>query len=121
MHNIPLGKAGEAAAATYLQDTLHYKILQQNYRNRFGEIDIIASDGKILVFVEVKTRKSAIYGQPAESVEKKKQKKITLTAMAYLSHHNYWHKVCRFDVIEVKPTISGFRIRHIRHAFRYAE
>lgn len=116
-----LGKSGENAAVSYLRNILHYKILQQNYRHLLGEIDIIAADGPVIVFVEVKTRQSLSYGRPAEAVEKHKQKKIASTAAAYLCQHNLWDRTCRFDVVEVIRNISGFRIRHIRHAFWYTE
>lgn len=113
-----LGKAGEEAAASYILDTLKYTLLKQNYRSRIGEIDLIAQDGSTLVFIEVKTRRSKRCGRPAEAVERRKQRKISLAAQAYMAQYNCWHRPCRFDVIEVMPSRQGtFYIHHIRHAF----
>ena len=121
MDDKQLGRCGEAAAARYICTYKHYKLLCQNYRNRLGEIDIIAQDGQVIVFIEVKTRKSRQYGQPAEAVEMHKQHKITQTAKSYLSRYGLWHRPCRFDVIEVMPSSAGFHIHHIQHAFLSAE
>ena len=117
MTNTSLGILGEKAAAAYVLHTKRYVIVEKNYRNRLGEIDIIARDGACLVFIEVKTRQSRRCGRPAEAVERHKQKKIVLTAKAYLHQHNLWNQPCRFDVIEVEPSPKGFAIYHIRHAF----
>lgn len=117
MSDASLGKAGEEAAAKYLRHTLGYAVLSQNYRNRLGEIDIIAQDGDTLVFVEVKTRRSQQCGRPAEAVENRKQRKLSLVALSYMTRHHCWHMPCRFDVVEVIPSPRGFHIHHIRHAF----
>ena len=121
MNDKQLGRCGEKAAAQYICTDKHYKLLSQNYRSRLGEIDLIAQDGSVIVFLEVKTRKSCQYGQPAEAVEKHKQHKIIQTAKSYLSRYGLWNSPCRFDVIEVMPSATGFRIHHIRHAFLSVE
>lgn len=121
MNDRQLGMRGEEVAAQYIRSQKHYKILCKNYRSRLGEIDLIAQDGSVIVFIEVKTRNSRQYGQPAEAVEKHKQHKITLTAKSYLSRYGLWHTPCRFDVIEVMLSSAGFRIHHIPHAFLSVE
>lgn len=112
-----LGKAGEEAAVSYLLHTAGYAVIKQNYRTRIGEIDIVAQDGCTLVFIEVKTRQSQQCGRPAEAVERRKQRKLSLAALSYMAQHGCWHNPCRFDVIEVMPSAQGFHINHIRHAF----
>lgn len=95
-----------------------YHIRCCNYRNRLGEIDIIADDGDTIVFIEVKTRTTAAYGRPCEAVERRKRRKLTQVASAYLSQFGLWEKPCRFDVIEVWPGRQGTpSLRHVVHAF----
>ncbi len=106
------GKAGESYAALYLKKK-HYKIVEQNFRCRYGEIDIIARDNGTLVFVEVKARKNTDFQRPAESVSAKKQKRIITAAKYYLMQNLISDAVCRFDVIEV----TGEQINHITDAF----
>jgi len=95
-----LGKAGETLAAEYLRQS-GYTILERNYRSRSGEIDIIAKQGKTLVFAEVKTRKSASFGSPAAAVTLKKQAQISRVAQEYLARENLFDRPARFDVIAV--------------------
>lgn len=109
-----LGSFGEAAAADYLRDK-GYRILEQNFRTRLGEIDVIASQGGYVVFVEVKLRKSAAFAQAREFVTYSKQRKILAAAQQWLQ----W-KHCalqpRFDVIEVyAPQGTDTRDPEIRH------
>jgi len=113
-----LGRWGEERAAEFLK-AKGYRILETNYKNRIGEIDIIASDGKTLLFVEVKTRRSLAYGQPYESVTRHKQMKIARVAFAYLKHRCGTVDVnARFDVISIIRDESGqARIEYIPHAF----
>lgn len=116
-----LGKAGETLAAEYLTQ-IGYTILERNYRSRTGEIDIIARQGKTLVFAEVKTRKTAAFGSPAAAVTVKKQAQISLVAQEYLTRHNLFDRPARFDVIAVlapdgkKPQIeiitNAFELHH---------
>ncbi len=96
-----------------------YHVRCCNYRNRLGEIDLIAEDGHTLVFIEVKTRTTAAYGLPCEAVERNKRRKITRVASAYLAQFDLWERPCRFDVIEVWPDDQGEPvIRHLVHAFQ---
>lgn len=83
------------------------KILQQNYRSRFGEIDIIALSEQHLVFVEVRYRQNTSYGSAAETVTRAKQKRIISTARHFLSRGDFNELPCRFDVIEASSDKSG--------------
>jgi len=116
-----LGKVGEAAAAWYLEKK-GWKVLERNYRCRFGEIDLIVLDGNVLVFVEVRTRSSASFGTPQESVGYKKQNKLRSLARYYMMDRQVKYKISgyRFDVLAVKiDRESGKteRIEHIKNAF----
>ncbi len=93
-----VGRAGEVFACNYLKNK-GITIIARNYRNRLGEIDIIARDGEYLCFVEVKTRTGSSAGFPAESVNKAKQRKISQTACGYLKQHGLKNVNCRFDVV----------------------
>ncbi len=94
-----LGKWGEALAAEFLRKK-GFSIVAANYKTRFGEIDLIAEDKKTVVFVEVKLRKNAKFGNPAEFVTFSKQKKLRASAEIWLSQ-NDTEKNLRFDVIEI--------------------
>ena len=95
-----LGQAGEELATAYLEKA-GYKILIRNYRQKCGEIDIIAEDRGTLVFVEVKTRKSTSFGIPFAAVTEKKQRQIGRVAQVYLSSNNLFNHPARFDVISI--------------------
>ena len=108
------GSSGERIAEEYLKKE-GYDILARNFRTRLGEIDIVASKGEYLVFVEVKARKSEAYGFPSESVTYAKQRKISMVASQYIKLNMYFGAALRFDVIEVYLTEG--RINHIENAF----
>ena len=113
-----LGDRGERAAVKYLMKH-GVRIVARQYRNSFGEVDIIAQDGKVTVFVEVKTRTSTSDGQPFEAVDLRKQEKITRIALAWLKKHGRLDQPARFDIISILwPEESGEpQIRHFRNAF----
>lgn len=116
--HIKLGNFGEKQAARYLKSK-NYRILHQNYRCRYGEIDIIAKDKKnTLVFIEVKTRSSERYGRGMESVTLQKQQKLKKTSLYFLQKSKIFFKGLRFDVIDilVKQGESP-EILHIKNAF----
>lgn len=94
-----LGKWGEAVVAEDLRKK-GWSILASGYRCRYGEIDLIASDGKFLTFTEVKLRKSAGFGTAAEAVDRRKQERIRATAQLYLAQYPSGLQP-RFDVAEV--------------------
>ena len=117
-----LGAWGEATAAEYLRKK-RYKILASGYHSRFGEIDLIASQGKYIVFVEVKLRKDGRFGSPGEFVTSQKQRKIILAAKSWLAKNNT-DKIIRFDIIEIyapEGISDNFMLNHIENAFSGSE
>lgn len=117
MNNISKGRKGELLGKSYLVKQ-GYVILDLNYRNKIGEIDIIAFDKKkkILAFVEVKTRTNLEFGLPCEAVNIKKQKKILNCSNIYISQRQYLDYQPRYDIIEVYLAENN-RINHIENAF----
>ncbi len=113
---LALGRWGEDRAVEYLLRR-RMKIVERNYRTPLGEIDIIASDGRTLVFVEVKTRSSLLYGTPQEAVGPTKQRQILRSAQWYLSSCNKTNSPVRFDVIAVIRHGEEPQIDHIIDAF----
>lgn len=112
-----LGETGESLAAEHLRHK-GYIILHRNYRSRSGEIDIIAKHGKILVFAEVKTRRSEHFGSPAAAVTLRKQAQISRVAEEYLARENLFDTAARFDVISiVMPQGKAAVIEIITNAF----
>lgn len=99
-NKIAIGKLGEDKASKYLESK-GCTIIQRNYRTRFGEIDIIARDGKYIAFVEVKTRSSINFGYPREAVDIYKQSKLKNVSALYLAQKRIIDKNIRFDVVEV--------------------
>jgi putative endonuclease len=110
-----LGDQGEREAARFLRHR-GLRILVRNYRTPQGEIDLIARDGSILVFIEVKSRRR---GTPAEAVTPEKQRRLTLAALHFLKRHGLLEQRCRFDVIAIVWPEGCPRpeIEHIRDAF----
>ncbi len=107
-----IGKNYEEIAAQYLKKR-GYKIIGRNYFVAgIGEIDIIAKDGKILVFAEVKFRSGKDYGSPSQFVNKSKQLKITKTALCYVKENKIRSDI-RFDVV----SICADDVEHIKNAF----
>lgn len=113
-----LGDRGERAAVRFLKRQ-GYRIIAKQYRNSYGEVDIIAQDGKVVVFVEVKTRTSTNDGQPFEAVDVRKQEKITRVALAWLKQYGRLEQPARFDVVSILwPDDKGEpQIQHFRNAF----
>lgn len=109
------GKKSEIIACDFLKRN-GYKILETNYKNKVGEIDIIAKDKDYIVFVEVKARMSGMFGDPAEAVTETKQYKIRSVASVYLMQKGKTEANCRFDVVAVLGDEDA-DIRHIKDAF----
>lgn len=108
-----LGRRGEEVAIQYLLSR-DYKIIERNFRTRFGEIDIIAKEKNELVFIEVKTRSSGQYGEPCEAVDDRKIKHILRVAEYYIYIKRVRNIYIRFDVIEVKVSKEKFEVNHIK-------
>ncbi|MBR5192395.1 MAG: YraN family protein [Clostridia bacterium] len=103
---------GENQAVKYLKKQ-KCKILEKNYKNYIGEIDIICKDKEYTVFVEVKTRVNDSFGAPSEAVNRQKQQKYFKVATEYLQKRGLLETPCRFDVIEIEDG----KINHIKDAF----
>lgn len=108
-----IGTSYEIRAEEYLQQK-GYRILERNFRNRYGEIDIVAEEKDVLCFVEVKYRTTNACGSPLEAVDVRKQNQIRKVALYYLMR-NEWSEwtPCRFDVI----AFEGEELTHIENAF----
>jgi len=112
-----LGRCGEEFAAAFLAGR-GYRVLAVNYRKKFGELDIVADEGGEIVFVEVKTRSSARFGHPLESVTAAKRKRMVRAALAWLAENGQEDRHCRFDAIAVTVgPDGGFQAELVRNAF----
>lgn len=109
------GKTGEDLAAEYLAEQ-GYRILERNWRYGRGEVDIICTRGPFIVFAEVKTRSTGIYGQPEEAVDKTKKRFIIRAANAYVLMNDSRQEV-RYDILSVILRGQSHTIRHIEDAF----
>ena len=107
MSTLTAGRAGEEAALRLLQ-IRGYKILARNFRSKVGEIDIIAEDGNVLVFIEVKTRWTLEYGYPEEAVTPWKLRSIVRTAEYYKLTHPNTPDLMRVDVVAVE--VEGSKV-----------
>lgn len=121
---LDLGRLGEDLAAERLKKE-GYRIVRRNYRNPFGEIDIIAKDGKTLCFVEVRTRTKEWHGHPFESISEAKQRKLIRAAQGYLmrategsAKQDALDTDARFDAVAVTPDeAGGYSVELIKNAF----
>jgi putative endonuclease len=107
------GREAERQAAELLEDR-GLRILERNWRCRFGEIDLVARDGSTLVFVEVRARTSRSFGGAAESIGFAKRRKLIATANLYLAARRL-DAACRFDAVLIE---ADGRMRWVRDAFR---
>jgi putative endonuclease len=115
-----LGAIGEEVAAAFLMRA-GLKMVERNFRCKGGEVDIIARDGKTLVFVEVKARKNLAYGVPQLAVTPFKQRQISKAALTWLAKNRLQDQPARFDVVAILLSAdSHHRIEHIRNAFDLA-
>lgn len=111
-----LGHAGEAAAADFFI-AQGFVVAHRNYRYRRAEVDLIVRrDTTLLVFVEVKTRSSARFGNPEEFVTERKRQLFRLAADQYQEEVN-WQGDIRFDIVALSQVTNGFRIEHFEDAF----
>ena len=113
------GEKGENLAVWYLKQN-GYKIIEQNYRNPLGEIDIIAQEKKTIVFVEVKSRRSVRYGTPKWAVTPQKQRKISMVALYYLKTTRQTDARARFDVVAITSNRDEPQIEIVKNAFELA-
>ena len=112
-----LGAEGEAAAARYLEAE-GYRVLARNVRAGGVELDLVATRGRVLAFVEVKTRRSARAGLPEEAVDARKRARLVRGAAAWVREHGTRRRQIRFDVVAVEPDgRGGLGVRHRAGAF----
>lgn len=93
-----MGHAGEGAAIRHLEQQ-GYRILAHDWRNRLGQIDIVAEDGDALVLVEVKARRGTTFGLPQEAVDVRKQRKLRMLLEVYRTQARRREQPCRIDVV----------------------
>lgn len=114
MNNMEKGRLGEDIASKYIISK-GGKIIEQNYRTKVGEVDLIVRINGELVFVEVKSRSNVHYGYPSEAVNDKKKRKIINVAKYYILDNELTDVSIRFDVIEIY--LRTKKINHIENAF----
>ena len=111
------GQAGESAAEEYLRRK-GYRIVARNLRSPLGELDLVAEDGQVLVFVEVKARRTDAFGGAIHAVDHRKQEKLIQLAAQYLARHHIKDRLCRFDVVLLQGSDATVpKIEHIQNAF----
>lgn len=117
LNNQGTGKQGEIIAVDFLKKN-KYKIIEQNFRSRWGEIDIIGYNEKTICFIEVKTRTNTEFGRPEESVTRAKQLQIIRTARYFIKRKKIPDNIpCRFDVISIILEGSFPEINLIKNVF----
>jgi putative endonuclease len=114
------GTRSERAAARFIQQKLGYRILRRNFSCPKGELDLIALDGKQLVFVEVRSTEGEDSSRPADSVDQNKQRRLSELALVFLSRYRLLDHPARFDILAVSwpPNKAEPRIDHYPNAFR---
>jgi putative endonuclease len=111
-----LGQEGERVAEGYLKKK-GFKVVERNYRCRLGEVDLIALDKRVVVFVEVKTRTGDGFGSPLEAVESHKQRKMMRAAQYFIMEKKLHERDARFDVVGVSWPGREPVVEHIENAF----
>lgn len=120
-HNRKVGEAGEELACSYLE-TKDYTILERNYAFERSEVDIVAFDGKQIIFVEVKTRTNTSHGRPEDAVTPDKMRSIFKAAEAWLYERKMDGSPVRFDVISIlREGGAAPDFRHFEGAFWYSD
>jgi putative endonuclease len=111
------GQAGESTAEEYLRQK-GYRIIARNLRSSLGELDLVAEDGRVLVFVEVKARRNDALGGAIHAVHQRKQEKLIQLAAQYLARRHIKNRLCRFDVVLLQGAGAvAPQIEHIQNAF----
>lgn len=112
-----LGKYGEDVACSELERRGH-TIVERRFRTDHGELDIVSRHNGYTVFVEVRAKSTATFGDGAESVTMQKQQRIVAMAQAYVAHHHLENTPCRFDVVSVDAEHEPARVTVFEDAFR---
>jgi putative endonuclease len=113
------GQKAETIAVRQLEKA-GYEIITRNYRNRIGEIDIVARDGQTLVFVEVKARRTLRYGHPKHALTRAKRRKVSMVALEYLKSTGQSSARARFDVVAITAPAHEPQVEIIKNAFELA-
>lgn len=113
MNTRRFGIIGEKIAQSYLRKN-GYEIITTNFFTKNGEIDIVAEQDQIIIFVEVKTRTNYKYGTPAKAVDEIKRKHMRIAAGKFLSLNNFSRYTIRFDVIEIMINNGKCNINHLK-------
>lgn len=109
-----VGDWGEDLACRHLQ-ALGWEVVDRNWRCPDGELDVVARDGRFLVFCEIKTRRSERFGSPVEAVDVEKARRLRRLAWAWLTEHGQRHHDFRIDVLGVLgPTGARPRVMHLQ-------
>lgn len=111
------GRLAEDRALEFLQQQ-GLRLIERNYRCRFGEIDLIMDDGRTLALVEVRFRSNPRFGGALESVDRRKQAKLQTTATCFLKDRRLFDRPVRFDVAALSPGPNGLKVEWIKDAFR---
>ena len=114
--HIDVGRAGEERAAGLLE-RLGLRVIERNWRCPEGELDLIAVRGDLVVFCEVKTRRSRLWGDPSEAVHPRKQARLRRLAGRWLAEHRGRDRRVRFDVVSVVDGPDGIELLHLPDAF----
>ncbi|HHP51110.1 MAG TPA: YraN family protein [Moorella mulderi] len=112
------GRKAEEAAASFLE-TQGYKIIARNFRCPWGELDVVALDGQEVVFVEVRSVTSLVFGPPQGSVDRRKRERLRRLALYFLQQRGWQNRPCRFDVLAVRLDRQErpMYIEHLKGAF----
>ncbi len=110
------GRLAEDRALKFLEEQ-GLRLLERNFRCRYGEVDLIMEDGLTLVFVEVRFRASQRFGGALESVDRRKQSKLLVTAAWFLKDRRY-DRPARFDVAALSPSADGLAVQWVKDAFQ---
>ncbi|MDR4479963.1 MAG: YraN family protein [Nitrospira sp.] len=115
-----VGDEGEGRAEAYLRQQ-GFRILGRNVRSALGELDLVADDQGVLVFIEVKRRRTGTYGGAIEAVDARKRAKLIQLAAHYLAQHRVRDRACRFDVVLIQDSPGTTEtVLHIANAFDVA-
>ena len=115
-----LGSRGEDVAADYMREN-GYRVIERNWRCKNGELDLICTRGKELVFVEVKTRGENSLGRAGESLTPAQQARLAKAASRYLSRNGLWSRSCRFDLIALEVSENNVNLEHVANVIDFGQ
>jgi putative endonuclease len=110
------GNEGEDASARFLEAN-GYVVLARNFRCRYGELDLVAEKNGTICFVEVRMRSTSIWGDPSQTVQGAKQRRVVKSALHYLQAHAIRNRMIRFDVVSVLGRGKDAVVEHLPNAF----